>query len=153
MALREQDIPNALRALRWEPRSVDERTWRVTCRTAVGSIRVVVRYAGSWVYLTVLPFFDPAAIDPWGQGRFPAGFLGRLLAVNRNLNKVKFALDEDGDVVLACELPTDELTSEALGAAVLHLFDVASQYREPVCAALLAAAAASADGADDASAR
>jgi hypothetical protein len=142
MALRAQDIPDALRALRWEPRSVDERTWRVTCRTPVGLIRVVVRYAGAWVYLTVLPFFDADAVGAWGRGRFPPGFLGRLLAVNRNLNTVKFALDEDGDVVLACELPTDELGADALGAAVLHLFDIASQYREPVRAALLAAASA-----------
>lgn len=137
MALEASDIPKTIRSLGWEPRAIDDRTWRVTLDTSVGIVRIVVRYAGAWLYLSIIPFFEPKSIEQWGGGKYPIGFLGRLLAVNRNLNMVKFALDDDGDVVLKSELPTENLQASELSAALVQLQKTTDQYRQPVREALL----------------
>ncbi|MFO0562140.1 MAG: YbjN domain-containing protein [Polyangiales bacterium] len=139
MALDAKEIPGVLRGLKWEPRAIDDRTWRATLQTSVGVVRVVVRHAGAWLYLSIIPFFEPGTIDRWGAGTYPIGFLGRLLAVNRNLNMVKFALDDDGDVVLKSELPTENLQASEVAEAVSQLLKTAEQYRQPVRDALLEA--------------
>jgi hypothetical protein len=144
MPFEAKEIPGVLRSLKWEPRAIDERTWRTTLQTGVGIVRIVVRHAGSWLYLTVLPFFEPGSIESWGAGRYPIGFLGRLLAVNRNLNMVKFALDDDGDVVLKSELPTENLQPAELSTALVQLLKTCEQYRGPVRDALLEAGKAAA---------
>lgn len=143
MALDAKEIPGVLRGLKWEPRAIDDRTWRATLQTSVGVVRVVVRHAGAWLYLSIIPFFEPGSIDRWGAGTYPIGFLGRLLAVNRNLNMVKFALDDDGDVVLKSELPTENLQPAEVGEVVSQLLKTAEQYRQPVRDALLEAGRAS----------
>jgi hypothetical protein len=139
MAIAASDIPQILRDLKWEPRAIDDRTWRVTLDTSVGIVRIVVRHAGHWLYLSIIPFFEPKSIGEWGAGKYPIGFLGRLLAVNRNLNMVKFALDDDGDVVLKSELPTENLQAREVAAAVMQLQKTTDQYRQPVREALLEA--------------
>lgn len=126
----------------WEARPLDSRTWRCRIPSAVGEIRLVVRWAGAWIYLSVLPFFDPETLKPWGLGSFPQGFLGRLLAVNRNLIMVKFALDEDGDVVLRAELPTESLQRREVETALTTMVRTSEQYRVPVRDALFDAARA-----------
>src|SRR5207237_784594 len=103
-------------------------------------IRLVVRHAGEWLYLSILPFFEKDSVKPWGAGKYPAGFLGRLLAVNRNLTLVKFALDDDGDVVLTTELPTESLQRSELETAATLLVQTTERYRGPVKDALFEAA-------------
>lgn len=102
-------------------------------------MRIVTRHAGAWLYMSVIPFFEPGSIDRWGAGKYPVGFLGRLLAVNRNLILVKFALDDDGDVVLRTELPTENLQHREVVAAAQQLLKTTEQYRSPVRDALLEA--------------
>lgn len=139
--IHESDIPKVLKGLGWTPKSVGERTWRCTIASVTaGTIKLVVRHAGPWMYLSVLPFFDPESIKPWGAGKFPLGFLGRLLAVNRNLTLVKFALDDDGDVVLRTELPTESLQKIELETAATTIVRTTEQYRGPVRDALIEAA-------------
>lgn len=138
-AIAESEVPTILAGLGWQPRVLGEKTWRCTLSTGVGIVRLVVRHAGAWLYLSILPFFEPDSIKPWGGGRYPAGFLGRLLAVNRNLTLVKFALDDDGDVVLRTELPTESLQRRELETAATLLVRTTEQYRVPVREALLEA--------------
>ena len=137
----EAEVPNILTGLGWQPRALGERTWRCTIATPnVGTVRLVTRHAGAWLYLSILPFFEPDSIKPWGAGKFPAGFLGRLLAVNRNLTLAKFALDDDGDVVLRTELPTESLQKGEIETAATLLVRTTEQYRGPVRDALFDAA-------------
>jgi hypothetical protein len=139
MAFTVEEVPTVLRSLKWEPRSIDDRTWRCTLQIPVGQVRIVTRHAGAWLYMSVIPFFEPGSIDRWGAGKYPVGFLGRLLAVNRNLILVKFALDDDGDVVLRTELPTENLQHREVVAAAQQLLKTTEQYRSPVRDALLEA--------------
>jgi hypothetical protein len=137
----EADIPKVLTGLGWVPKVLGDKTWRCTIASpTAGTIKLVTRHAGAWIYMSILPFFDPESVKPWGAGKYPTGFLGRLLAVNRNLTLVKFALDDDGDVVLRTELPTESLQKTELEAAATTLVRTTEQYRGPVRDALLEAA-------------
>ncbi len=135
------DLPKVLSGLGYTPKVLGDKTWRCTIASSTaGTIKLVTRYAGAWMYMSILPFFDPESIKPWGAGKFPIGFLGRLLAVNRNLTLVKFALDDDGDVVLRTELPTESMQKSEVEAAAQALVKTTEQYRGPVRDALLEAA-------------
>lgn len=105
--------------------------------TGSGNARVVVRHAGSWLYMAVMPFLEPDSVKPWGGGKYPTRFLGRILAVNSNLSLVKFALDEDGDLSLRAELPTESLQPREVETALMLLHTTTEQYRAPIRDALL----------------
>jgi len=132
-----EEVPRILSARGWTPRTLGPRTWRCTVPLGGSTARIVVRHAGPWIYLTVMPFLDPESVRPWGGGKYPARFLGRILAVNANLSMVKFALDDDGDLVLRVELPTASLQSRELETALGLLFTTTEQYRAPIRDALL----------------
>ena len=68
-AIAADEIPPILSARGWTPRGIDKRTWRCTVGTNAGNVRVVVRHAGSWLYLAVIPFLEPESVKPWGAGR------------------------------------------------------------------------------------
>ncbi|MFO0608294.1 MAG: YbjN domain-containing protein [Polyangiales bacterium] len=131
------EVPRILSGRGWSPRTLDTRTWRCTVPLGGGSARFVVRHAGPWIYLSVMPFLDPDSVRPWGNGKYPARFLGRILAVNANLSMVKFALDDDGDLALRVELPTASLQARELDTALTLLFTTTEQYRAPIRDALL----------------
>jgi hypothetical protein len=136
-AIAADEIPSILSARGWVPRAIDKRTWRCTVATGAGNVRVVVRHAGSWLYLAVIPFLEPDSVKPWGGGKYPSRFLGRILAVNSNLSMVKFALDDDGDLTLRVELPTESLQSREVDTALALLATTTEQYRAPIRDALL----------------
>jgi hypothetical protein len=131
------EIPAILTELGWQPKRQGDRTWRCTVPTAVGELSVVVRHAGTWLYFAVMPFLDPEAVRPWGAGIYPPRFLGRILAVNNNLVLVKFALDEDGDLSLRVELPTESLQRREVETAAQLVVRTTEQYRSPIRDALL----------------
>lgn len=133
------EIPNILRSLGWTPRALDEHTWRCTQKTSAGNVRIVVRHAGTWLYLVVMPFLEPDTIKPWGLGKYPPRFLGRILAVNHNLVLVKFALDEEGDITLRVELPTESLQRREVETTAMLLLQTTEQYRGPIRDALISA--------------
>lgn len=138
------DIARLLHERGLSPRAVDARTLRCALSTAAGEIRLVVRHAGTWVYLGVLPFLEPGSAAPWGAGNYPPRFLGRILAVNHNLMLVKFAIDDDGDLCLRAELPTESLQKSELETAVQLLVTTTEQYRLPIRDALIDAGRSSA---------
>lgn len=121
----------------WSPRAVDDRTLRCTVDTTAGAVRIVVRHAGPWLYLAVMPFLDANHCAPWGKSKYPPRFLGRILAVNHNLVLVKFALDDEGDLTLRCELPTESLQRAEIETALSLLVTTTEQYRQPICDALV----------------
>ncbi|MDP3274064.1 MAG: YbjN domain-containing protein [Deltaproteobacteria bacterium] len=145
MAFEVTEVATVLQGLKWEPRALDERTWRCTLTTSVGTVKLVVRHAGAWLYVSVIPFFEAGSVKKWGRNKYPVGFLGRLLAVNRNLTMAKFALDDDGDIVLQSELPTESLTPALLANVAQLLLRTTEQYRAPVRDALLDAGRAASE--------
>ena len=52
-----------------------------------------------------------------------------LLRMNRDMYQCKFAYDEDGDVVLTVELPTESLDFGEIASALESLLEHAVQHR------------------------
>ncbi len=131
------EIAKLLREMGYAPRAIDPKTLRCVVPTTAGEVRLVLRHAGAWLYLGVLPFLEPGSASPWGAGKYPPRFLGRILAVNHNLVMVKFALDDDGDLCLRAELPTESLQRREIETAVHLLVTTTEQYRLPIRDALV----------------
>lgn len=83
---------------------IDAGTWRSSFHAESKSFRFFVRLTESWIFFTIVPFVA-AAKNAAAEHRLHA----KLLRLNRDINMAKFAIDEDGDVVLTVELPTENL--------------------------------------------
>ena len=67
--------------------------------TPEGELSVYVRLTDHWLIASIVPFLATRGNNSFELSRW-------LLRQNRDMNQVKFAYDEDGDVVLTVELPT-----------------------------------------------
>jgi hypothetical protein len=88
----------------WPFERVDGNTWRSGFRGDVNSFRFFLRLTENWIFFTIVPFVvaprsEKAALDLYRH----------LLRLNREINMAKFAIDDDADVVLTVELPTENL--------------------------------------------
>jgi hypothetical protein len=95
---------------------------RLTARTGAPLPSFFVQCTENWVLLSILGLLDVGAFQPEGLGR-------RLLEANRELRVAKFALDEDGEVVLCAELPTESLDPSELADAVERMISLARRFR------------------------
>jgi hypothetical protein len=129
--LTEDGLREHLNALGWEVGPVGENTLRTDRVTPQGTFPVYIRLRDGWLIASIVPFLQ-------SQGA-PAFELSRwLLRVNRDLHLVKFAYDEDGDVVLTVELPAESLSRVEVETALTELVATA----ESQLATLRAAAGA-----------
>jgi hypothetical protein len=98
---------------------IDPGTWRSSFHAESKSFRFFVRLTESWIFFTIVPFVL-APRDPVAEHRLHR----HLLRLNREINMAKFAVDDDGDVVLTVELPTENLDAsefrDALDALVFY---------------------------------
>lgn len=106
----------------WTATRRDART--LVCRhdTSEGKIAVYVRLLDNWLVASVVPFL-PTKNDVSFE------LLRWLLRQNRDMNQSKFALDEDGDVVLTAELPTESIDPSEAQGALAELLDQAVRHR------------------------
>lgn len=81
-----------------------------------------VQCTENWVLLSILGLLTPNEFRP-------SGFNRRLLAANRDMRVAKYALDENGEVVLCAELPTESLDPSELADAVERMISLARQFR------------------------
>lgn len=96
--------------------------WNTGFRGDVASFRIFVRLTENWVYFTIIPFIVGAKEETCKRK-----LLWQLLRLNRDINMAKFALDEDDDVVLTVEMPSENLEyshfSDAIGALCYYADD------------------------------
>ena len=71
-----------------------------------------------WVLLSMLPMLPASEFRSDDLNR-------RLLAANREMRLVKFAIDKNGDIVLCAELPTESLDRSELADAVARMVEYA----------------------------
>lgn len=107
-------LAEELTALGWSPRPWDARTFRCVHDTPEGEIVVFVRLDDNWLIASVVPFLATR-----GQASFE--LVRWLLRQNRDMYQTKFALDEDGDVVLTVELPTESIDRGEIRTALTDL--------------------------------
>ena len=117
-------IEEKLRARGWDPAPAEaEDTLHATRVTDGGSFPFYFRLSEGWLILSIVPFMRV-------EGR-PSLELSRwLLRVNRDRHLVKFAYDEDGDIVLTSELPTASISDEEIELALDELLKTAEEQKK-----------------------
>lgn len=96
-------------------------TWQA--RRGRGPLSVHVRLSENWLCLSIEPR-TPSPADPATRSTL----YERLLRANRELELAKFCLDESGEVMLAVELPTENLDSSEVAEAVEALARCAKRH-------------------------
>jgi len=85
-------------------------------------MRVYIRLHENWLVASVVPFLATGGDNSFELARW-------LLRMNRDMFMTKFAYDEDGDVVLTVELPTENLDASEVSAALQGLLRHAVAHR------------------------
>lgn len=120
--MRPEALARELEALGWSAERHDERTFRCPHDTAEGELVVYVRLHENWLIASVVPFLRTRGDNSFELARW-------LLRMNRDMYQTKFAYDEDGDVVLTVELPTESLDPSEIRTALSDLVDHATRHR------------------------
>jgi hypothetical protein len=105
---------------KWEPHG--HRTVRSVQESEEGEVVVYIRYTDNWLIASVVPFLSTQGDNSFELSRW-------LLRMNRDMFQSKFAYDEDGDVVLTVELPTESLDFSEIRAALETLRRYAIMHR------------------------
>jgi len=127
-------VEEFLRGDGWPVERVDRNTWRSGFRGDVNSFRFYVRLTDNWIFFTIVPFVVAPRSDDHVRELYR-----HLLRLNREINMAKFAIDDDADVVLTVELPTENIDEsefkDALDAlsyyADKHYLDVLNLAQQP----------------------
>ncbi|MCB9557553.1 MAG: hypothetical protein H6707_15705 [Deltaproteobacteria bacterium] len=79
-------------------------TWRTGFRGDTSNFNIIVHLTENWLFFALNPFVN-CPKDPACTPRLHH----HLLRLNHVVNMAKFSVDEEGDVVLTVELPTESL--------------------------------------------
>jgi len=109
--MNEARLKRTLDEIGWSSEPHSANTLRVVHDTTVGKLVVFVRLSDNWLIASVVPFLTTRGDNPFELARW-------LLRMNRDMYQSKFAYDEDGDVVLTVELPTEALDFAEIRAAL-----------------------------------
>jgi len=119
--LEEATLARHLEALGWNAEAHGGRTLRSVRESPEGDVIVYIRLTDNWLIISVVPFLATKGKNSFELSRW-------LLRQNRDMFQAKFAYDEDGDVVLTAELPTesvdrteiDTVLGELVNQTVVH---------------------------------
>jgi len=117
-----QTLHTHLSRLGWEVSPHGDATWRATHHTDEGEVRVYLRLDENWLIASVVPFVATAGENSFELSRW-------LLRKNRDMFQSKFAYDDDGDVVLTVELPTESLDFGEFESALTGLLTSTVEHR------------------------
>lgn len=130
--LDESTLGSHLSSLGWDATPHGERTFRAQRESEEGPVVVYVRLTENWLIASVVPFLSTRGDNSFELSRW-------LLRQNRDMPQTKFAYDEDGDVVLTVELPTESLDLAEVSTALEGLVQQAVKHRGTLRAAAEAA--------------
>ncbi|MCA9573880.1 MAG: YbjN domain-containing protein [Polyangiales bacterium] len=114
--------------LGWERSPHGEGTLRAVRDTPQGDVAVYLRLSSDWLIASVVPFLVTGGDNNFDLARW-------LLRMNRDMAMTKFAYDDDGDVVLTVEVPTESLDYEEVCAALTGLVEHTVMHRATLRAA------------------
>lgn len=118
----EATLARTLSQIGWDAEPHSENTRCVTHDTPEGELVIFIRLTDNWLIASVVPFLTTRGDNSFELARW-------LLRMNRDMYQCKFAYDEDGDVVLTVELPTESLDSGEIEAALKGLLEHAVEHR------------------------
>lgn len=111
-----------LSTLGYEPTRHDGATLRVLGRLGDDIYPVFLRLDPHWLVLSVVPFLPTQGQNSFELARW-------LLRQNRDMAVSRFAYDDEGDVVLTADLPTESLDLREIEAALRELLERAHLHR------------------------
>jgi hypothetical protein len=120
--LDEATLGKHLKAIGWHAARFGPDTYRTVHETPEGAVDVYMRLSENWIVASVVPFLATRGEVTFELSRW-------LLRMNRDTLQTKFAYDEDGDVILTVELPTESLDHSELRAALEALVRDAVRFR------------------------
>lgn len=120
--LDEATLAEHLDRLGWERSPHGAGTLRAVRDTPQGDVAVYIRLSQNWLIASVVPFLITGGDNGFDLARW-------LLRMNRDMAMTKFAYDDDGDVVLTVEVPTESLDFEEVRAALTGLVEHAVMHR------------------------
>lgn len=120
--LTEETLHAHLQQLGWSARPHGDATWRTDHQTSEGAAAVYLRLDENWLIASVVPFVATHGANSFELSRW-------LLRKNRDMFQTKFAYDDDGDVVLTVELPTESLDYGEFSTALTGLLEATVRYR------------------------
>lgn len=106
----------------WTATKRDDHTFQCSHKTSEGKFRIFVRLMDNWVVASVIPFLETKGDNSFELSRW-------LLRQNRDMYQSKFAYDEEGDVIMTAELPTETLDAGEMQGALAQLLDSAVKHR------------------------
>jgi hypothetical protein len=133
--LDEPALLSRLAKLGWDARPHGERTFLCPRPTSEGTFDVYVRLTDHWLIASIVPFLRTQGGNSFDLCRW-------LLRQNRDMAQVKFGIDDDGDVVLTVEVPTESLDDSELRIALETLVREGEKHKHTLRAASEAAARA-----------
>ena len=111
-----------LEQLGWDANPHGAGTLRSVHQTVEGEMVVYLRLHANWLVASVVPFLATKGDNSFELGRW-------LLRMNRDMPLAKFAYDEDGDVSINIELPTENLDFSEVKWALEELIEQATIHR------------------------
>jgi len=118
----EATLARTLKEIGWDAKPHSSDTFRATHETEEGELVIYVRLSDNWLIASVVPFLTTHGDNSFELARW-------LLRMNRDMYQCKFAYDEDGDVVLTVELPTEALDFGEIEAALKGMLQHAVEHR------------------------
>jgi hypothetical protein len=115
-------LSRILSDLGWAAKPHGDNTHRIVHTTSEGDLVIYVRLNDNWLIASVVPFLSTKGDNSFELSRW-------LLRMNRDMYQCKFAYDEDGDIVLTVELPTESLDVDEVEHALEALLKHAVQHR------------------------
>lgn len=119
----ESTLNGHLKKLGWECTPHGEDTLRSVRKTLAGDLSIYLRLTEDWFVASVVPFLSTKGDNSFELSRW-------LLRMNRDMHQAKFAYDDDGDVVLTVELPTESLDFSEIQSALKTLEEQAVTHRQ-----------------------
>lgn len=119
----------------WKYERKDTTIFRTGFAGDTGHYDVWLKVTEDWVYFAINPYV------PRPAGGHGTDTLQAMLRANHELNLAKFAMDDDGDLLLAVELPNEGFCYAHFSDALTALAHYADDYRGRIEDAMAADAA------------
>lgn len=87
----------------WDYEQFDNETFVSGFQGEASTFQIFIKSDDDWVYFMLLPFINKP------KPEYQEKVYSHLLHLNYEMNLVKAGIDDDGDVFLAVEIPTDNL--------------------------------------------
>lgn len=123
MAFTAEDLPPYFESYGWKYEQREATIFRTGFVGETGHYDIWLKVTESWVYFAINPYVPK---PDRGHG---SGTLHTVLKANHELNLAKFAVDDDGDVLLSVEMPADGFCYTHFADALTALAHYADDYR------------------------